>query len=322
MFLREVYGTAWAIAEVASRLFYDGRLAPVFFPTGGESVGPPLAAVHVPKGVRDGGRNEWEARALVSEMERIFGDPRAAGRTAGIAALSDEQAALARTAAEGRFGAKALAGRDFVCDEAEAWGGRRRDIGLVSLADSPGRGDPPTGAGSRRRLLLALGVGRLQLRLAHSVSREDLRNPDDLRRALLERFWARGAARAAAEDAGDAGRLRTETAGATEFERDLFSRLREAGYAAAVATGAPGCRVAIAVEGGDGSGSRLGAELDGGDAAADWGGDGCAASGVGAGGVEVLAGICGGLCSGSGGGFRRLALGAVGGGDFAVGRGG
>ena len=272
VFLREVYGTAWAIAEVASRLFYDGRLAPVYFPTGGESVGPPLAAVHVPKGVRDGGRNEWEARALVSEMDRIFGDPRAAGRSAGIAALSDEQAALARTAAEGRFGAKALAGRDFVCDEAEAWGGRRRDIGLVSLADSPGRGDPPTGAGSRRRLLLALGVGRLQLRLAHSVSREDLRNPDDLRRALLERFWARGAARAAAEDAGDAGRLRTETAGATEFERDLFSRLREAGYAAAVATGAPGCRVAIAVEGGDGSGSRLGAELDGGDAAADWGG--------------------------------------------------
>ena len=254
--LREVYGSAWPLAETVSRLFYNGKLCPVFFPEAGERLGAPLTGIWVKRGVLDGGRNEWEARALMGELERIFADPRTAARSAGLAALSEEQADFARAAAEGRFGEEVLSGRDFVCDDAEGWGagggGKRRDIALVSLADSPGRGDGLTTARARRRLNLALGVGRLQLRLAHSISRDDLRDAGDLRRELLGRFYARGA------DKLD-GR---ETEEVSEFERDLCARLRDAGYVASLGAGAPGLRAGVAVEGENGA--RLGAELDGG----------------------------------------------------------
>ena len=255
-FLREVYGSAWPLAETVSRLFYDGKLYPVFFPEAGERLGAPLTGIWVKRGVLDGGRNEGEARALMGELERIVADPRTAARSAGLAALSEEQADFARAAAEGRFGEEVLSGRDFVCDDAEGWGagggGKRRDIALVSLADSPGRGDGLTTARARRRLNLALGVGRLQLRLAHSISRDDLRDAGDLRRELLGRFYARGA------DKLD-GR---ETEEVSEFERDLCARLRDAGYVASLGAGAPGLRAGVAVEGENGA--RLGAELDGG----------------------------------------------------------
>ena len=261
-FLREVYGSAWPLAETVSRLFYDGGLAPVFFPSAGERLGAPLIATHARRGVLDGGRNEWEARALVGEMEKIFADPRTAARSAGIAALSDEQADHARAVAAGRFGEGELAGRDFACETAEAWGAKggqhgRRDIGLVSLADSPGRGDAPASARARRRLNLALGVGRLQLRLAHSILREDLREEGDLRRTLLGRFYARGA-----EGTGGTGPEGRGGGSVSEFERDLHGRLRGLGYCALLGLGADGTRVAVAVEGENGA--RLAAELDGG----------------------------------------------------------
>ena len=251
-FLREVRGAAWPLAEIVSRLFYGGELRPVFFPSAKERTGSPLTAIWVKRGVLDGGRNEWEARALIGEMERIFSDARAAGRGVGLAALSEEQADFARAAAVARFGEAGLAARDFLCDDAEGWGagggGKRRDIALVSLADSPGRGEGPVSAGARRRLALALGVGRLQLRLAHSVSRDDLREKGDLRHELLGRFYARGADK----DKGEA----------REFERDLCARLRAAGYCATLGVGAAGLRAGIAIEGENGG--RLGAELDGG----------------------------------------------------------
>ena len=251
-FLRETRGAAWPLAEIVSRLFYGGELLPVWFPSAQERTGSPLTAIWVKRGVLDGGRNEWEARALVGEMERIFSDARASGRGVGIAALSEEQADFAREAAVARFGEANLAARDFVCDDADGWGagggGKRRDIALVSLADSPGRGEGPVSAGARRRLNLALGVGRLQLRLAHSVSRDDLREKGDLRRELLGRFYARGAEK--------------EREAAREFERDLCARLRGAGYCASLGVGAAGLRAGIAVEGE--TGGRLGAELDGG----------------------------------------------------------
>ena len=256
-FLREAYGSAWPLAEMVSRLFYDGKLSPVCFPEAGERVGAPLIAVWTRSGVLDGGKNEREALALADEMGRIFADPCAAARSLGLAALSQEQAEFARGLAANRFGEAALSARDFLCDDADGWGsggGKKRDIVLASLADSPGRGDGPVSPAARRRLNLALSAARLQLRLAHSVSRDDLRDSSDLRRELLGRFYARGA-----DKVGD---------DVSDFDRDLRDKLRAWGYAAHLGVGASGLRPGVVVEGENGA--RLAAELESGVDMNEW----------------------------------------------------
>lgn len=194
--LREHFRCMPEIIGFSDRLAYDGRLVPL------RQAPPdrldPVRTVHVPDGVRveHGGEvtNPPEADAMVDLVARCHEDPAYAGRTFGVVSLLGErQARLVESKLARRIGPEAMTARRLVCGDAYSFQGDERDVmflGLVAArttdAGEPVRNMPLVRRDARQRFNVAMSRGCDQVWLVHSVQLEDLPNPDDLRRRLLE----------------------------------------------------------------------------------------------------------------------------------------
>ncbi len=194
--LREHFRCMPEIIGFSDRLAYDGRLVPL------RQAPPdrlePVRTVHVPEGVRveRGGdvTNPPEAAAMVELVAACHEDPAYDGRTFGVVSLLGEaQAKLVEDGLARRIGPEAMAARRLVCGDAYGFQGDERDVMFLGLVAAPVHADgtpvramPLVRRDARQRFNVAMSRGCDQVWLVHSVTLENLANPDDLRRRILE----------------------------------------------------------------------------------------------------------------------------------------
>lgn len=237
--------------------FYDEKITPVRIPKPSERLVPPLIDVYVKNGKRDGRRrtNEAEAIAVVDEIERIMNDPYFEGRTIGVISLiGAQQAALIQRLLLDRVGEKRFLDHEVICGDAATFQGREKDIMFISMVASPGQAVAQTARQFAQRFNVALSRARDRMYLFRSVQLDDLSNPADLKRKVLEHF----------EHPMDVGHAVPENAlelCESGFERDVFSRLSKLGYDVTPQVAVAGHRIDLVVEGDNDR--RLAIELDG-----------------------------------------------------------
>jgi len=159
---------------------------------------PPVKAVYVPNGCVSGSgprrTNPQEARALVDSVVACCQDVRYAEKTMGIISLlGDGQARLIENELIERLGPEEIEKRRLLSGDPYSFQGDERDIMFLSLVvapiDSHGERSRPTAITKKnfkQRYNVAASRARDQMWLFHSVSLDELRNPEDLRRKLVE----------------------------------------------------------------------------------------------------------------------------------------
>ncbi len=254
--LKEHFRCAEPIIAFSSRHFYDNRILPLRVPTAKERLLPPLVRVYVPDGYKDAhGINKPEARCIVEEIERIVNNPAMKGRTIGVISLLSSGQAQARhiwNALREKIKEDEFNNRKVECGSAAHFQGKERDIVFLSMVASPGQHHALTTSIFRQRFNVAVSRARDRLYLVHSVPLDQLQNPDDMQRCLLEHF-----------DTPIPNERQREQEQLTEsgFEREVFLRLVDKGFAVTPQVGSEGYRIDLVVEGEDGN--RLAIELDG-----------------------------------------------------------
>ena len=254
--LQEHFRCVEPIIEFSRRTFYDNKIVPLRVATAEERITPPLVDVLVRGGYRRDGKkiNGPEAEAIIAEIGKIIDDPRFSGRSIGvISLLGPEQAEWIDRMLRERLPADKIKEHKIKCGDARHFQGEERDIVLLSMVAEP---DNPalTDKDAERRFNVAASRARDRMYLFRSVALEDLKNPEDLRRKLIEHFRK---PLAHAPEQIKKGRERCESG----FEREMFDLLTGKGYRVTPQVGSKGYRIDFVVEGSEGR--RLAIECDG-----------------------------------------------------------
>ena len=158
----------------------------------------PVKAVYIPNGLEHGSgqrrTNPQEARSLVDAVVACCQDTRYSDKTMGvISLLGDAQARLIENELVEKLGPEEIEKRKILCGDAYSFQGDERDVMFLSLVVAPlnTSGERSlfravTTKQFKQRYNVAASRARDQMWLFHSVRLEDLRNPDDLRRRLVE----------------------------------------------------------------------------------------------------------------------------------------
>ena len=194
--LREHFRCMPEIIGFSNRLSYHGRLLPLTqYPANRLN---PIETVYVEDGFRRGTGsstvNEPEAERVVQEIVRCCQDPRYDGKTMGvISLLGDAQARKIEGMLREKLSPEEEVERKLICGNAYSFQGDERDVMFLSLVaarmDERGQAQRPTAQVTRKikqRFNVAASRAREQMWLFHSVRLDDLPNPEDLRRQLLE----------------------------------------------------------------------------------------------------------------------------------------
>ena len=252
--LREHFRCAEPIIAFSSRHFYSNQIVPLRVPTTTERLSSPLVRVYVPNGFRDDRKvNKQEACGIVEEIQKIVNTLAMDERTIGvISLLGTEQVRHIWTELRSKIPEDKINRHKIECGSAAHFQGKERDIVLLSMVASPGRATALTSNVFRQRYNVAVSRARDRLYLFHSVPLEQLHNPDDMQRLLLEHFD---------NPMPQARPDGPEALCESDFERRVFRRLAQAGYAVTPQVGSQGFRIDLVVEGENGQ--RLAIELDG-----------------------------------------------------------
>ncbi len=279
--LREHFRCVPEIIRFSNHLCYDGSLVPLrqYPPDRLE----PVVARYVPDGFQRGSSsnaiNEPEAEALVEAVAACCADPRYEGRTMGvICLLGSAQARLIEQKLLARLDSDEIEARRLLCGNAYSFQGDERDVIFLSLVtaavDENGAPVPfraLTDKQAKQRFNVAASRARDQLWLFHSINLDDTRNPDDLRRRLLQHFLDPGLTRSAplGPDIAQLERLAASPRQRCQappepfeswFEVDVFLRIVGRGYRVRPQFPIAGYRIDLVVEGGQ---RRLAVECDG-----------------------------------------------------------
>ncbi len=134
--------------------------------------------------------NEAEARAIVDQIKVCCEDPAYEGRTMGVISLvGSEQAKRIEQLLLEEVPPAVWEERDLRCGDATAFQGSERDVIFLSMVSSVSPGQrivAMTRTDALQRFNVAASRAKDQLWVVHSVSQEQLRNPEDLRRRLLD----------------------------------------------------------------------------------------------------------------------------------------
>ena len=246
-----------------SMQFYNEPLLPLRVPTAAERLTPPLVDIFVEDGMRDPKRkiNLREAEVIVEEIERIIADPslmRISGterrRSIGVISLiGSEQAHLIQKMLIERIGEVTYVDHNIVCGDSATLQGNERDIVFLSMITDNSRKSAQTAAQYEQRFNVAMSRARDRLVLVRSVTEAAL-NPADLKAKVIRHFRDPMPTRLSVNQ-------ELIELCQSSFEREIFNRLTQAGYAVTPQVGAKGFSIDMVVEGGNGR--RLAIELDG-----------------------------------------------------------
>ena len=238
-----------------SMRFYSEPIVPLRIPKTSERLDPPLIDVYVPHGRKSRDQlNLPEAEAIVDEIEKIVDDPSYEGRSMGVVSLiGTKQAHHIQTQLLSRIGEEAYVEHDIACGNPATFQGKERDIMFVSMVECPETESAKTALLWEQRFNVALSRARDRMYLFRSVE-EDKLKPNDLKALAIRHF--KSPMDIVVPDVADLIELCE-----SEFERDVFRRLRRLNYRVAPQVGVAGYSIDMVVEGAHDR--RLAVELDG-----------------------------------------------------------
>ena len=239
-----------------SMQFYSDSLIPLRVPKASEKIDPPLVDVYVHNGLRDEneGTNPAEVEAIVAEIKNIVNDPKFAGRSIGVISLvGSEQAAKIQEALLQELGEDVYQKFDIGCGDSATFQGKEKDIIFLSLVVGPKQGAPLNKREFEQRFNVALSRARDRMYLYRSVKESDLKHGNDLRLRMMRFFSNPMPPRPQVDNPLELCE--------TEFERDVYKRLCDLGYAVTPKVKVGPFNIDLVVEGG--RDQRLAVELDG-----------------------------------------------------------
>lgn len=273
------YGSAIALTEhrrcvpeiigFSNRIAYEPegiRLVPVR-QFGADRLDP-IKLVHVRDGYEATNKtNPAEADAIVDQILKCFADPAYDGATFGvISLLGKQQAQLIEHKLIDLVPQEEWTSRQLRCGDATDFQGSERNVMFLSMVkgvDPEKRIFPLTRLADVQRFNVAASRAKDQMWVIHSMSKEILTNPEDMRHQLLEYCY------------GVASRLTSKVDGAVDivvpedhrvapfdslFEQRVFNRIIERGFTVVPQFDAHGYKIDLVVVGAKG---RLAVECDG-----------------------------------------------------------
>ena len=239
-----------------SMQFYSDSLIPLRLPKASEKIDPPLVDVYVHNGLRDetDSTNPAEVEAIVTEIKHIVNEPKFAGRSIGVISLiGSEQAVKIQEALLQELGEDVYQKFDIGCGDSATFQGKEKDIIFLSLVVGPKQGAPLNKREFEQRFNVALSRARDRMYLFRSVKDSDLKHGNDLRLRMMRHFSNPMPPRPVVENPLELCE--------TEFERDVYKRLSDLGYAVTPKVKVGPFNIDMVVEGG--RDQRLAVELDG-----------------------------------------------------------
>lgn len=231
----------------------------------------PVETVFVPDGYESGAganaTNPPEARAVVERVLACLDDPAYADKTMGVISLSGQQQAklIERLLLE-RVAPDAWAAHDLRCGDATDFQGSERDVMFLSMrtvVDPGKRANDVFGEAAVQRFNVAASRAKDQMWLFHSVTLDQLVNPEGLRHQLLNyclnvvpalRYDESGVALGTVPDDE-----RVEPFDSL-FEQRVYNELVARGYSVLPQYASMGYRIDLVVQGAE---RRLAVECDG-----------------------------------------------------------
>jgi transcription elongation GreA/GreB family factor/very-short-patch-repair endonuclease len=256
LILKEHFRCAPPIIQFSTQ-FYNNRLVPIRVPRASERFDPPLVDVYIEEATRKGKTNLDEANFIVDEIHKIITDPTHNQRDIGVVSLiGQEQANLIENLLlkhEG-IGPEVMRKRNIICGDARTLQGQERSVIFLSMVATPSSVIAQTKREIQQRYNVAMSRGKDRVYLVRSVALSDIKSTD-IKSKLLKHF----------EDPMPEGRkimgndaLELCDSG---FEKEVLTRLLDAGYRAKPQVEAGAYRIDIVVEGNEDR--RLAIELDG-----------------------------------------------------------
>jgi len=228
----------------------------------------PIRVVHVRDGYESGTTskiNRPEADAIVEQVRKCLTDPRYDNRTLGvISLLGPTQARHIQAKLLEAVPPEEWKARDLRCGDAADFQGSERDVIFLSMVSAPqaeGRANALTQEMYIQRYNVAASRAKDQLWIFHTVRRDQLTNPSDLRHQLLEYGYAVQARTGSGEHGlGTVPEDERVPPFDSLFEQRVYNRIRAHGYTVVPQHPALGYRIDLVVIGARG---RLAVECDG-----------------------------------------------------------
>lgn len=228
----------------------------------------PFKIVHTPYAYQDTGVskvNRGEADALIEKLQECLTDPRYAGKTFGVISLlsSSKQADYIQSQLMKTLPTDAWEEHQLRVGSPAEFQGAERDVIFLSMVSSKDENKRLSALVTDeyvQRYNVAVSRAKDQVWLFHSISLDQLTNPEDMRYKLLEYAYS-----VATRTAGDCSSSRVSDTERVEpfdslFEQRVYNALVDRGYYVIPQFQVQNYRIDLVVQGAD---ARLAIECDG-----------------------------------------------------------
>jgi very-short-patch-repair endonuclease len=228
----------------------------------------PIRVVHLTDGYEaDNKTNVVEAEAIVDQICKCIAEPQYDGKTIGvISLLGREQALLIEHKLLDAVPPDEWTARDLRCGDASDFQGSERDIMFLSMVKAPSekrRLTALTATQYVQRYNVAASRAKDQMWVYHSMAREDLTNPEDMRYQLLDYCYGVLNRTRNEDDGTKLGIVPEDVLVApfdSLFEQRVYNRIVDRGYTVHAQYPAQGYNIDMVIIGAKG---KLAVECDG-----------------------------------------------------------
>ncbi|MCQ4616904.1 AAA family ATPase [Corynebacterium sp. CCUG 18816] len=228
---------------------------------------PPFRITRTPNAFLDEGSgkvNRAEALMLVQRLKEALNDDAYAGKTIGIISLlsSSKQADFIRNRILETFPSEIWEERDLKVGKPEEFQGAERDVIFLSMVEPSQRENRATlnRETNIQRYNVAVSRAKDQVWLFHSVGIDDLTNPEDVRRQLLEHAYSVAESQPELRESHLVSYDTPTEPFDSLFEQRVYNELVQRGYYVIPQFETAGRRIDLVVQG---SHARLAVECDG-----------------------------------------------------------
>ena len=262
----------------SNNLSYRGRLKVLRDQLPKDRLDPVLEPIFVEDGFEETNAqvNKSEAEKIVEKLQNMLADEKYKETIEGgvtrpmtfgvISLLGKEQSKLITKMISEKITSKEIEEREIICGDPYVFQGDERDVILLSMVKGCDQQNPNANIMPytvskkeyKQRINVAMSRARNKMVLFHSIPKEKLQNPDDLRKMIIDWFYNHKTE----ERKSGLQRIREEVdrGRASEFEYEVAEILIKKGYKVIPQWEVAGYRIDLVVQG---ENSKLAIECDG-----------------------------------------------------------